>query len=182
MVKYLKSLVAKANQATNSEEAKKIKKKLLKIGIILSVIGLLLVIGATIVMFVGFGSSANVDMQNPQINMSGILVPAAFGSVMFIIGGILLVIGVIAINLSLSIVIAGVTSSWLDVKNEEEKSVNQSNPNYDVCPHCKAQIAKNSKFCSNCGKSTVQTIICPHCNAKNPIENKYCLNCGQRFK
>lgn len=133
-------------------------------------------------MFVSFGSNANIDMQNPQINMSGILVLAAFGSVMFIIGGILLVIGVIAINLSLSIVIAGVTSSWLDVKNEEEKSINQNNPNYDVCPHCKAHIAKNAKFCSNCGKSTVQTISCPHCNAKNPIENKYCINCGQRFK
>lgn len=74
-------------------------------------------------MFVSFGSNANIDMQNPQINMSGILVLAAFGSVMFIIGGILLVIGVIAINLSLSIVIAGVTSSWLDVKNEEEKAL-----------------------------------------------------------
>lgn len=182
MVKYLKSLVAKANQATNSEEAKRIKKKLLTIGITLTVVGLIVLIAGIIVSFVGFGINADKSMSSSQPMISGFMSSALIGMVLFIIGAIATGIGTVAIRLALSIVIAGVTSSWLDVKNEEEKSINQNNPNYDVCPHCKAHIAKNAKFCSNCGKSTVQTITCPHCNAKNPIENKYCINCGQRFK
>lgn len=57
-------------------------------------------------------------------------------------------------------------------------SVNQDNI---LCKSCGAEIAKDSKFCLNCGQKVeavaANTLICPNCKASVPM-GKFCMECG----
>jgi ribosomal protein L40E len=46
-----------------------------------------------------------------------------------------------------------------------------------ICDKCKAENAKNAKFCSSCGNSLVER-ACSSCNTLNPYDAKFCTNCG----
>lgn len=47
------------------------------------------------------------------------------------------------------------------------------------CPHCRASISPQAKFCSNCGKSIgSDNTTCVNCKAEIPAGSKFCLKCG----
>jgi len=47
------------------------------------------------------------------------------------------------------------------------------------CPNCGAQIADDSRFCSECGKEITQANVCPHCGASVGESDAFCQNCGK---
>lgn len=47
------------------------------------------------------------------------------------------------------------------------------------CPYCSAQIADNSRFCSECGKEITQAYDCPHCGVSVGEGDAFCQNCGK---
>ena len=47
------------------------------------------------------------------------------------------------------------------------------------CPNCGAQIADDSRFCSECGKQITQANVCPHCGASVGESDAFCQNCGK---
>ena len=48
------------------------------------------------------------------------------------------------------------------------------------CHNCGAQIADDSRFCSECGKEIPQGNVCPHCGASMNDGDVYCQNCGKK--
>ena len=50
------------------------------------------------------------------------------------------------------------------------------------CPNCGAQIADDSRFCSECGKEIAQANVCPHCGANVGKSDAFCQNCGKNLK
>ena len=55
-------------------------------------------------------------------------------------------------------------------------------PNLSACPHCGAKIVKDSKFCSDCGKSMKpETVKCPKCNSEVVPGSKFCPTCGAKM-
>ena len=49
-----------------------------------------------------------------------------------------------------------------------------------ACPHCRAVVATNMKFCGSCGKK-LGPVKCPACGCENEAGMKFCGNCGQKF-
>lgn len=48
-----------------------------------------------------------------------------------------------------------------------------------LCPHCRATINPQAKFCSSCGKTIgVENALCVSCKAEIPKDSKFCLKCG----
>lgn len=49
------------------------------------------------------------------------------------------------------------------------------------CPQCEAPLAKNAKFCPECGFALKKTDTCPQCQAKLAPGAKFCAECGQKI-
>lgn len=49
------------------------------------------------------------------------------------------------------------------------------------CSYCGAQIADDSRFCSECGKEITQANVCPHCGASVGEGDAFCRNCGKNL-
>ena len=49
------------------------------------------------------------------------------------------------------------------------------------CPNCSAQIADDSRFCTECGKEIAQGTVCPHCGANISEGDSFCQNCGKKL-
>jgi len=47
------------------------------------------------------------------------------------------------------------------------------------CPHCRAQVDANAKFCPECGKSLALPTACGKCGAKFVAAGKFCPECGE---
>lgn len=47
------------------------------------------------------------------------------------------------------------------------------------CPNCGAQIADDSRFCTECGNPIPQGYICPHCGVSVNEGDIFCQNCGK---
>jgi RNA polymerase subunit RPABC4/transcription elongation factor Spt4 len=50
------------------------------------------------------------------------------------------------------------------------------------CPNCNAQIADDSRFCTECGKEIPQGTVCSHCGASINENDSFCPNCGKNLK
>ena len=155
---YLKRLLYKAKHTTNSEQAKKIKKSLLTYGAIGLIVGGTMTLGG----FIGFASGAmnsvgNFEPFNP--------LPYMF---FFLAGGTVTGISVYVLYGGLSIVIAGVTTNFLDVRKK--------------CPSCGNEIDKDEMICSNCGHDlkAMHKKVCS-CGKENQPEDIYCRSCGQKL-
>ena len=48
------------------------------------------------------------------------------------------------------------------------------------CPNCGTQIADDSQFCTECGKSIPQGNVCSHCGAQVNDGDAFCPNCGSK--
>ena len=155
---YFQKLAQKAKETTNSKEAEAIKRKLIRIGLIMAILG----IGGAFACFVSFVicsfSMVNNMSFSPLISIPFILfIPCGF------VGGI----GATILNLGLGIVVAKGTVNFLDTNS--------------YCPNCGDVISEDEKYCSKCGKPLLVNKVCNNCHKENDIDAKYCINCGNKL-
>ena len=177
MFKGLRTEILKLNSdvknITNCEKAKKLRKRLLQIGIPLAIIGIiggLIFIGMFISgMMNSFGST--VDKMQESVNGSSFNVFAQFNLTPIFISILLFIVGAIGASLAslgFKIVVTGYTTELID-----EAANNK-------CPRCGDKIDENEKFCSNCGYSFNSE--CASCGNINNPKDKFCTNCGRQLK
>lgn len=164
---YLKKLFYKAKHTTNSEEAKKIKTILLLSGGIGLIVGIIMVLSGFFGFAQGAFSSVNAgfefDPYNPtQPQMSDPFNPIPY-MFLFLTGGVIASISVYLLIGGLSIVVAKVTSNYLDTR--------------DKCPKCGDEIDSDEKSCSSCGYTFRKNITCS-CGKINQVSDKFCRECG----
>lgn len=152
-MQFLKDIVSRANKSLNSEETKRIRKKLLTIGIILASIGAL-------GLMVSFGS---IIMSINSFDFDIPVLPF----ILFMPCGIMLGIGILLIHAGLSIAIAGVGSKIVDANK--------------YCPKCGDIIEPNEQYCSHCGEPLFAKKVCPKCQTQNDVNDNYCRSCGHRL-
>ena len=153
----MKALNSDVKSVATCEKAKKLRKKLLTIGIPMTVLGF----GGALVCFILFGVLSFQKVNSDSFEFDGTflipffcIIPCAF------VGAI----GAGILSTGLKIVIADYVSTVI------EEAVGL------VCPVCKATVAPNAKFCGSCG--TVLIKKCPNCQKENPLENGFCVDCG----
>ena len=49
-----------------------------------------------------------------------------------------------------------------------------------TCPKCNAPLAKNAKFCPECGTAIQADKFCTNCGAKLATDAKFCAECGTK--
>jgi predicted amidophosphoribosyltransferase len=49
------------------------------------------------------------------------------------------------------------------------------------CPECEAPLAKNAKFCPECGAKIKAVIFCGECGAALNTGTKFCSDCGSKL-
>ncbi len=49
-----------------------------------------------------------------------------------------------------------------------------------TCPNCNAPLAKNAKFCPECGTAIKAEKFCSNCGAKLAADAKFCADCGTK--
>lgn len=156
LTEEINRLNSNVNDVANSQKAKELRNKLLRIGIPLTVIGAL----GVFICFVSFAvAGMKLDGFGP-----GIIIPF----VLFIPFGAVFSIGLYITRLGLSIVITGYTSKLID-----ETVGNR-------CPKCNDIIEKSEIFCSNCGTKLRKK--CEKCGSINDSKNNYCEKCGEKLE
>ncbi len=170
-----KKLLYKAKNTTNSEYAKKVKKYLLIGG------GIGLLVGIFMIGFGFFGFAAGalnavngttIDFDPTTFNPDDITMPKPFNPipymVIFLLGGVVSGISVYVLFAGLSIVIAGVTTSYLDTR--------------DKCPKCGDAVDIDERSCSNCGYNLEENNEhrCS-CGKENQPSDKFCRECGSKL-
>lgn len=158
---YFQNLAAKAKTVTNSEEAKNIKNKLIKIGASMAIGGFL---GAFVcfVLFVVLAFQSVNDFSNDGFSFL-ILIPFCLFIPCGVVGGI----GAFALYLGLGIVVAKATTNFLD--------------NNSYCPYCGDVVEEGELYCKKCGKPLLSKKICSKCDTENDMESKYCKHCGNKL-
>ena len=156
----IRLLNSDVNNVANSEKAKALRSKLLKIGITLAAIGF----GGAFLCFVTFAVMGFMSVQS----FSGdfpifVIIPA----ILFVPFGALGSIGALLIALALTIVVTGYTSNLV------EENV------WERCPKCGDRITKEELFCSKCGRQLRKT--CSQCGTVNDPSDNYCKKCGNRL-
>ncbi len=156
---YIKKLLLKAKKTTNTKEAKNIRKKLLTIGVVGIVLGFFMVVGG----FIGFGMAGMNAVQNFNTTFN----PFPYIIVSFLGMGVLAV-GIYSTYAGLAIVVAGVTTSYLDTREK--------------CPNCGDEIDKDELRCSHCGYDLSKGInSCNDCGYDNKPGDLYCRKCGNKL-
>ncbi|NCB48884.1 MAG: zinc-ribbon domain-containing protein, partial [Clostridia bacterium] len=156
------SLNADLKNITNCEKAKKLKKKLMLIGLPLAILGY---VGVFICFFMfaaaGFSMVQSFGASGGAFNflLPFILaIPCAF----------IAWIGSQITSLGLKIIITGYASNFAD-------SVVGNN-----CPKCKNKISEDEIFCSKCGFAL--KIECPKCKNISSTKDEFCKKCGTKLK
>lgn len=74
---------------------------------------------------------------------------------------------------------------WAHAKmSEEDKKLTGENWRANIrasCPQCESPLAKNAKFCPECGYKLQQDNVCPKCQAKTSLKAKFCPECGEKL-
>ncbi|MFA7076253.1 MAG: helix-turn-helix domain-containing protein [Candidatus Izemoplasmatales bacterium] len=160
---YLKNILYKAKHTTNSLEAKKIKKILLIAGGIGLIIGISLILSG----FFGFAKGSMDAVENFGPDNLNPFSPIPF-MIVFLAGGVITALSTYVFMGGFSIVIAGVTTKYLDTRTK--------------CPNCGNEIDPDEKICSNCGYDLKDVInkVCS-CGKINQPEDIYCRECGKKL-
>ena len=154
----IRLLNSDVNNVANSEKAKELRNKLLKIGIPLAIIGF----GGSFLCFVLFGTVGFMSLDASGFN-GAILIPFFLMIPLFLLGSV----GGTLISLALKIVITGYTSNLV------EETV------WERCPKCGDRITKEELFCNKCGHQLRKK--CPKCDFINEPSNNYCVKCGEKL-
>lgn len=181
----------------NEENHQKVKGKLKTAGKILLSVGIVISITGIILLILGFANfgdfSSNIDM-----------VLFIVGGFLFAIGFAILGIGIYATFFAHAREIGSYTaSSVAPVLKETTEyiapAINNSVGNLAesisegvasgkakektetiTCQECGEKNEKDSKFCSNCGKSLDTEKFCSNCGKKIENDDNFCPHCGQK--
>ncbi len=155
----IKALNADVKNVANCEKAKKLRKKLLSIGMPLAICGFL----GVFVCFVLFATAGFKAFKPNGGFTARILVPFILIIPCAAIGGI----GSTLTSLGLKIVITGYTTNLID------EAVGNN------CPNCGETITEETQFCTKCGTKVRKT--CSQCKHVNNYKDKYCEKCGNKL-
>lgn len=124
-------------------------------------IGLAVGLILTFAGFFGFASGAMKSVNDFNMNFN----PLPFVA-LFMLGGAISGMSAYVLYAGFTIVIAGVTTKYLDTR--------------DKCPKCGDEIDEDEKRCSNCGYDLVANLEyrCG-CGKVNQKGDKFCRECGQ---
>ena len=154
----IKALNSDVNNVANSEKAKKLRKKLLSIGLPMAIIGCV----GVFVCFVLF-ATAGFSAFGENGFTARILVPF----ILFIPFGFLGSIGAIIASYGFKIVVTGYATELID------ETVGNN------CPKCGDKIINDEMFCSKCGYQVRKE--CPDCKTINSHKDKFCKKCGKEL-
>ena len=154
----IKALNADVKNVANCEKAKRLRKKLLVIGLPLAICGFL----GVFICFALF-ATAGFDAMGSNGFSARIMVPFLLFIPCGVVGGI----GSMIASLGFKIVITGYTT---DLINE---TVGNN------CPNCGETIGSEMYFCSKCGTKVRKE--CPNCKYLNNHKNDYCEKCGTKL-
>ncbi len=151
----IKALNADVKNVANCEKAKKLRKKLLKIGLPMMIIGY----SAMFACFAWF-AIAGVHASG----LSGILPPFLLFLPCAVVGSI----GARITSLAMKIIITGYTT---DLINE---TVGNN------CPRCGETVGSEMLFCPKCGEKLSKE--CPNCKHANSHKHSFCEQCGTKLE
>lgn len=153
----IKALNADAKNVTNCEKAKKLRKKLLTVGLLMAIGGFLGVAVCFGFMFAGFQL-----FEEMRLGLClGICFPLC------VICLLVATIGLYLANLGFEIGITGYTTNLID----ETVGIN--------CPNCGKTIDSEMFFCPKCGARIRKE--CPNCKHSNSHKSDYCEKCGTKL-
>ena len=155
----IKALNADVNNVANCEKAKKLRKKLLTIGLPLAIGGYL----GVFICFVLFATAGSSGV-GPNGFTGRVIIPF----VLFMPCGIIGSIGANITSLAFKIIVTGYTSELIN------ETVGNN------CPNCKNTIDLDSFYCPNCGEKI--KIKCMNCNHINSYKSNFCENCGNELE
>lgn len=150
----IKDLNADVKNVANCEKAKKLRKKLLGIGLTMAIVGLLGLITCFAMIFV---TAANMEFS------SVVFIPMIF----FFPSGVLFAIGTYISSLGFQIMAAGYTTNLID------ETVG------NICPNCKESLNQTDLFCKKCGAKVRK--VCSSCGNINDCKSKFCSKCGKEL-
>lgn len=161
---FFRNLSSKSADAANSEKMRKVRKKFIIWGAILLSLGIIAMIGC----MVGIITVSTGPMRSNEIPEAGEIVSAIIPLIVgFIIGGLLMGVGINLLNIGLAMTAGGVTTNYISgVVNNK-------------CPKCGAVLEDGNMYCPKCGLKA--TITCDHCGAENSLGNKFCSKCGKEL-
>ena len=154
----IKGLNADVNNVANSEKAKKLRAKLLRIGLPMA-------IGGFLGVFICFATFAIGGFNMVETGFSAaILIPFLLFLPCGIVGGI----GLMITSLGFKIIVVGYTTNL----------VNETVGNN--CPKCGNEINPDMPFCAQCGAKVRNE--CPQCHHVNRHQSEFCEKCGTKLK
>lgn len=157
----IKTLNSDANNVANCEKAKKLRKKLIRIGLPLAICGYIGLLVSVILFVTDMFTRSGPGLQD---GISA-LIPISF--VLWIIFGFMAVIGSWIFSLGLQIVVVGYTTKLVDDVTGNK------------CPNCNETIVSSQSFCSKCGASLKKE--CPNCKYLNERKDGFCEKCGTKL-
>ena len=153
----IKNLNSNLNDVVNSEKAKELRKKLIKIGSILLIIGIVSIVAAFTMFIIG-GTNMAFDGFSPLVIVGSVLIIPSFIAIAF---------GIMLIHYGLAIIITGYTTNVIDTSVGER------------CPKCGDPISAGEIYCTKCGEPLAKK--CPSCGHANSVKSDYCEKCGTKL-
>lgn len=154
----IKALNADVNNVANCEKAKRLRKRLLSVGLPMAIIGFV----GVIVCFILF-ATAGADAFGDNGFTPRVLVPF----ILFVPCGAICAIGVVIASFGFRIVVTGYAANLIN------ETVGNN------CPNCGETVNQKMFFCPKCGAKLKK--VCSVCGHENNLKNDYCEKCGNKL-